>query len=72
MRDPKIDPQPGDHLHKQGKRFWFDRWVKKLEDPDVIYCDQYGQQCVCGLSAWRRWAKTAEVIKRGDDGMGGN
>lgn len=72
MRDPRKDPQPGDILKKVARNRGLRRhllrrvtygvcewkgWMNAVRYTDGV-SDKY-----CLLPAWRRWAKSAEVIE---------
>ncbi|HQL80536.1 MAG TPA: hypothetical protein PLU91_20230 [Verrucomicrobiota bacterium] len=70
MRDPRINPRPGDRLAKvltnhTGVTGVFSRRVLALEKrfPDglvVVWTRKRSNRpCRCSLKEWRRWAKSA-------------
>ena len=60
VRDPRLDPQPGDVLRKG-------TMVRKVKGDDVAHTRNGGKReryiFVCN---WRRWAKGAEVVSGGE------
>lgn len=67
--DPRVDPQPGDIVEKQGDRGTIRRRVLELltiYGPGVKY--ETTQRGVnkrvrsCCLETWRRWARDAEAL----------
>lgn len=65
-RDPRVDPMPGDVLDTVEQR------------REVVCCPPRMVQFVCPscgpgdihtiyASTWRKWARNAEVIQRGDE-----
>jgi len=65
MRDPRIDPRPGDVLRKQGKRSPLTRRVIAIRYwPLVRYIRvEQGKNEDCHFLDWKRWAESAEVVK---------
>lgn len=75
MRDPRIDPRPGDVLMKRGSV----RAVRGISvSGEYLLCDdQSAADYVSGLRnwelvtpwmwQWRKWAADAEVIHQEDD-----
>jgi hypothetical protein len=65
MRDPRDDPRPGDEVsgvyrrHKQWRR------VKSVTNTRVVFTVP-GLTLGSTLESWRAWAKTATVVKKGD------
>lgn len=70
-RDPKLDPMPGDVL-RVGK------WFRKVESVSPRQGDVYylrrehhwlagGYSNRCELASWRKWASTAQVVKRAEE-----
>ena len=62
MRDPKIDPQPGDVLRKKKLQ----RRVTDLNG-SFVHCRESGPKgyerfVLDYTDQWKRWAKNAEVI----------
>ncbi len=69
-RDPRVDPVRGDEL-SGGKSI---RWVGLVKNGEVGFTywgklNQHGtgNDCFTSLKNWRKWAKDAEIIKRGDE-----
>jgi hypothetical protein len=61
-RDPKVDPQPGDILEKDG----FRRQVTSRRGSNVLWCRTLLHETrLCFISTWVKWAKTATVVCRG-------
>lgn len=64
-RDPRVNPSVGDQV-RVGE---VARLVVYMSVSDkVVYdiVDSPKGQLVCGLSTWRRWAKTGEVVRQID------
>ena len=62
MRDPKIDPRPGDVLRKG----YFSRDVRQV-DSSFVWAGEHHREVFIRtvmpyLGQWRKWAKNAEVI----------
>lgn len=68
MRAHKFEPRVGEVLYKAGKKLHFTRIVRRVKVDEILYQDGFGQVCAATPSAFARWAKDAEVIRRGDDG----
>jgi len=73
MRNPRINPRPGDRLAKvltnrAGVSGVFSRRVLALEKrfPDGIVVvwtrKRSSQPCRCTLTGWRQWAKNASKV----------
>lgn len=63
-RDPRKDPQPGDVLSKSGckpRRVTYAAGEWKYWNDLVRYTDGM-HDLGCRLGAWRRWARSAEVV----------
>jgi hypothetical protein len=70
VRDPRIDPRPGDVLEKKYQGQYFEsrgyhqrrvvRIAGRLEYSQAGWME--GSTRLCDFSTWRRWAKNAEVI----------
>ncbi len=77
MRDPRIEPRPGDEISRDIKRALQGvilREVERSHGGFVAYFADNGYQKrwkIIPLEDWRRWSSTAVVIKRGDDGIAG-
>lgn len=64
-RDPRMDPQPGDIVRKEGKT----RRVAERKGGDIKYFagDADGRRAegfpkFCWITTWRSWCKDAEVL----------
>jgi hypothetical protein len=67
-RDPRIDPIPGDVLHKHGKMWITKRRVEQLFmglTEKVLVSDRGMIPEWISIDGFRRWAKGAEVVRRG-------
>lgn len=72
-RDPRVDPRPGDVLIWQGsQRTCLDIW-RGYDDygPYVIVRSKFDSRLAHSvrtseLSSWRKWAKDAKILQRGD------
>jgi hypothetical protein len=68
MRDPKLDPRPGDVLaktSKAGKKI--ERHVVEVDGYDIWYTDgKKTDRHLCFISTWMQWARAAEVVTRGE------
>lgn len=63
-RDPRIDPMPGDCLHKKGST----RWVKQGNLGLTFRSSgRYTTHWPLDLAAWRKWARGAEVLRRAEE-----
>lgn len=63
-RDPRVDPRPGDVLAKQ-----VPRTVTRVEAWRVWYSYPIKSRIMEfseTMNAWRKWAATAQVVKRGE------
>jgi hypothetical protein len=67
MRDPRKDPRPGDILRPNVRRSSHfdsrDRTVSDVDNGRVYYVGTWCCEPNVSLASWRKWAKTAEVIK---------
>lgn len=68
MRDPRVDPQPGDVLII-GPQWQRERYEVRAVTGQVI---TYKMGCAsgsfcCSLTEWRRWAKSAQVVTSGKE-----
>ena len=68
-RDPRIDPRKGDVVRKG---YLPTRHVNGFDADDNVCYSPFAngiQFCsrACSLTAWRSWAKGAEVVRRGED-----
>lgn len=57
MRDPRVDPQPGDVLRVGNE----ERTIEELY-PNGLAWFSATHHGVCMLRTFRKWAKTAEVV----------
>lgn len=75
IRDPRLNPQPGDILEKISRNRGIRRHLIRCvthgpifpPNPNWCYSVRYTDGVTgkkCDLRAWRRWAKSAEVIGR--------
>lgn len=68
VRDPRIDPQPGDVLRvllNVTGDLWEVRTVEYPLLPNGLQWQSETRHGVCMFSTWRRWARRAEVVRRG-------
>lgn len=63
MRDPKIDPQPGDVIRKQSAAREIVRTVIARRGFNVDYSNNGGRKFTCWITTWKAWAQDAKVIK---------
>jgi len=71
-RDPRIDPRRGDELQGTTRRY-----VGTVTDVEIGFTywrlrggrfnGGAGNDCYTSFAKWRKWAKNAEVIRRGDE-----
>jgi hypothetical protein len=72
-RDPRVDPRAGDALRVSGKIRCADSDAYiRIDGALMITYSPFsrgvqGEMRSCSLAAWRRWAKDAEVLRRGKD-----
>lgn len=63
MRDPKIDPQPGDKIQRTSNSGLVStREVKRRVDNDIFYIDRHGKEKKCWIATWMEWARLADVV----------
>jgi len=71
VRDPRIDPMPGDVVRAKRTRRVMTVAKSHLGNyPSALIFEGtcgYSTRGVISLSQWRKWAANAEVIERGDD-----
>lgn len=80
MRDPKIDPHPGDVLEETRKCIDCTRifrrevvsavcpyWLQGREVQWVSYRSRNGEQREILIGAWRKWARKAIVVNTAPD-----
>lgn len=75
-RDPRVDPRPGDVLRKKYMGQYFESRAYNERTVDEVYQCEGGTMVVyvgpnvctpeIKLSSWRKWAKDAKILKRGD------
>jgi len=66
-RDPRDNPIVGDRVKNRETLQW--REVTQVHPNGVTWIGnlrECGQMNTCSFRTWRKWAATAEVIKRGD------
>ena len=64
MRDPKIDPQPGDVVAKETDQPDIsERTVKRRDGNSVFYTRNGGKLRSAVLASWQRWCWDAMVIE---------
>lgn len=64
-RDPRVDPRPGDIVTVPGNLPFH-----VLESSPGSICGRFGpgmRGSLCALPYWRKWAATAEVVRRGEN-----
>lgn len=70
MRDPRIDPEPGDVVFRQAKNRLIERFVCEpgrgmfcAPSPHTVHYREHvvGRIFYCSIKAWRRWCKQATV-----------
>ncbi|RJQ09419.1 MAG: hypothetical protein C4558_06365 [Dehalococcoidia bacterium] len=67
MRDPRLNPAAGDVLERMVGARRLRRAVVESYTPhgwptQVRYTSTAGTSLICGLGAWRAWAKLADVV----------
>lgn len=68
MRDPRVDPMPGDVLSKKYRGRYFEsrgyneRTVDEVGGGRVIYVGDNVCAPEITLKSWRKWATTAKVV----------
>jgi len=71
-RDPRVNPIRNDVLTKTGRKNFQRRVVIGTSDERVRFHKWEDEEMVCHcmtrLKVWRKWAATAEVVRRGDEG----
>jgi hypothetical protein len=60
-RCPRVDPQPGDTLIKDGRT----RTVVRREGGDIWYEGASVIRKHCLITTWLEWANKADVVKKG-------
>lgn len=73
-RDPRVNPKCGDVLRKTIKHWngeadsrTEEREVSEIDGPHVYYVGVHCCEPKLLLKNWRRWAKTAEVVKQAEE-----
>ena len=61
MRNPKLDPQPGDVLVKHSASRVLKRTVKARRGNDIDYGNSGGNHFTCWITTWQEWATDAKV-----------
>ena len=68
MRDPRLDPLPGERFVRDPDTFPKGRWVQARDENGDVGWSRHrivsGRRIVrwCSLKSWRRWAKDAQVV----------
>lgn len=62
MRDPRIDPQPGDVIKKHSATREVVRTVIERRGREVYYGNNSGKRFNCWLFTWKAWAQDALVV----------
>lgn len=71
-RDPRVTPAKGDVLYKENFVRWtiFNREVVRtvtnVYESKLIWCSQNGKPRLTTKEAWREWAASATVVRRGE------
>jgi hypothetical protein len=71
MRDPRINPMPGDVLRNGRKKRTVHGRGDRVGFPYAVWGDEcvvHVREFLClTLQGWWRWAKDAEVLQRGEE-----
>lgn len=70
-RDPRVDPRVGDRVRQPAPTrpaVGFVREVRRIHAAPAVltilyYHEYFDRVAVCSLTAWRNWAKNAEVLR---------
>ena len=63
MRDPRVEPQPGDVIKKHSATREVVRTVTERKGNEVYYSNNSGKNFNCWITSWRTWAQDAKVVR---------